>query len=100
MKLAERAYFQEGGNFRDVVCCSFRLTFEEYTTASISASATGGDIANALELLPPIDTVVVMRDGPDDQGAYNWTVTFTSDVNGGDVESLVLCLRSTENTDE
>ena len=68
---------------------TFRLSFGGYTTASIPHDATGGEVANALEALPPVDIVVAERLGSDDQGGYNWTVTFTSDFNGGNIEEMV-----------
>ena len=68
---------------------TFRLSFGGYTTASIPHDATGGEVAGALEGLSPVDSVVVLRLGPDDQGGYNWTVTFTSDFNGGNIEEMV-----------
>lgn len=68
---------------------SFRLSFGGFTTSSIPAAATGGDVAAALEALSSVGTVVVLRDGPNNLGAFNWTVTFTSDTNAGDIDPLV-----------
>lgn len=66
----------------------FRLGFGGYTTASLPHDATGGEVASALEALSTIDSVDVFRTGPTDQGGYNWTVTFASDYNGGNVPEL------------
>jgi len=68
---------------------TFRLEFGGYTTAALPHDATGGEVASALEALSTIDSVDVYRTGPTDQGGYNWTVTFTSDYNAGDVPQLV-----------
>jgi len=68
---------------------SFRLTFGGYTTAAIPHDASGAELAHALEALSPVGSVDVVRLGPTDQGGYNWTVTFTSDYNSGDVPQLL-----------
>jgi hypothetical protein len=71
----------------------FRLGFGGYTTAALPHDATGGEVASALEALSTVDSVDVFRAGPTDQGGYNWTVTFTSDYNGGNVPELTAVYR-------
>jgi hypothetical protein len=67
----------------------FRLTFDGYTTELIAHDASAGKLAEALQHLQTIESVDVARSGPDDQGGYQWTVTFTSDLNWGNVNQMV-----------
>ena len=68
---------------------TFRLTFEEQTTADIDFDASEAELREALERLTTIGSVEVTRSAVDDQHGYEWTIEFTSDMNDGDVDILV-----------
>lgn len=68
---------------------SFRLTFQQQTSAAIPHNAAAYEMQQALEAMSAIGGVDVTRSAPDHQGGYQWTVTFTSDVNAGHVDTLV-----------
>ena len=58
---------------------TFRLTFRGYTSGDISAAATSGELATALQALPPIGSggVSVTRTTADaGLGTFVWRVTF------------------------
>ncbi|CAM9800578.1 unnamed protein product [Ectocarpus sp. 6 AP-2014] len=74
----------------NVIGGDFRLGFSGYTTSTISYDATASELGKALADLPSIDSVDVERLGPDDQGGFNWTVTFTSDNQDGDLPLLTV----------
>jgi len=67
---------------------SFRVTYSGATTIDIPYNALDVDVKDALEALAPVETVDVVRTGPDHQRGYVWTVTFTSDVNSGDLDIM------------
>ncbi|CAM9541561.1 unnamed protein product, partial [Phaeothamnion confervicola] len=73
----------------NVIGGMFRLGFGGYTTEAVAADSTDAEVAAALEALPSVDSVVVERTGPDDQGGYNWTVTFTAPGQDGDLSTMV-----------
>jgi len=68
---------------------TFTLTYNGETTWNLSASALENDVEVALEALPDIDTVAVVRTGPDVYGGFRYTITFTSDMNAGNLPILV-----------
>ena len=68
---------------------TFRLTFEEQTTADIDFDASEAEMREALERLTTIGSVEVTRSAVDDQHGYEWTIEFTSDMNDGDIDILV-----------
>lgn len=72
----------------NIIRGSFRLTFGGSTTRDIPYNALDVDVKDALEALSPVETVNVVRTGPDDQRGYEWTVTFTSDVNPGNIDPM------------
>ncbi|CAM9522837.1 unnamed protein product, partial [Hapterophycus canaliculatus] len=74
----------------NVIGGDFRLGFDGYTTSSIPYDATASELGLALTDMPSIDSVNVSRVGPDHQGGFNWTVTFTSDNQDGDLPLLTL----------
>ena len=40
--------------------------------------------------LVSIDAVVVSRSYPDNQNEFSWTIEFTSDLNSGNLDDLIL----------
>jgi hypothetical protein len=72
----------------NIIRGNFRLTFGGSTTRNIPYNALDVDVKDALEALAPVETVNVVRTGPDNQRGYVWTVTFTSDVNSGDLDPM------------
>ncbi len=73
----------------NVVGGSFRLTFDQQTTADIPSDATADQVRESLEALPNIGSVDVTRTGPDNQLAFKWTIVFNSPMNSGAVSTLV-----------
>lgn len=71
---------------------SFTLGFRGDTTADIPSDASDAAMQQALETLNSIESVRVMRTGPDFQRGYQWLVTFTSKsvLNTGDVPLLTV----------
>merc|ERR1712054_90443 len=71
---------------------SFTLTYQTETTAAIAHNAPTNDVVTAVEALSNIRNVAVTRSGPDSEGGYIWTVTFTNDIGDlvkfGSVNSL------------
>jgi len=68
---------------------SFMLSFEGQQSSPITHDATDAEMQLVLQALPNIDTVEVLRSGPDAQLGYTWTVTFTSDAEPGSLPLLV-----------
>ena len=68
---------------------TFRLSFAGFTTAAIPYDASVGAMASALQNLQSVESVDVTRSGPDNQRGFRWTVTFTSELNGGNVDQMV-----------
>jgi hypothetical protein len=73
----------------NVVHGSFRLTFNQQTTASLPRDATADDVRNGLEALPNIGSVAVTRSAVDYQLGYRWTIEFNSPMNSGQVSVMV-----------
>lgn len=68
--------------YGNVLGGSFTLTLMGWTTRAITFNAANTDMKAALEDLPNIGTVNVVRSGPTAVNGYVWTVTFVS--NPGD----------------
>ena len=68
---------------------TFMLAFEGQQSSPIPYDATDAQMQAALQGLSNIDTVEVLRSGPDAQLGYVWTVTFTSDAEPGPLPLLV-----------
>ena len=65
------------------------LTFNGDTSQPVPFDATPEQVKVALEALPSVDTVNVLRSGPDVLLGYVWTVTFTGDGNKGALPLIV-----------
>jgi len=72
----------------NIIRGSFRVTYSGATTIDLPYNSLDVDVKEALEALAPVETVDVVRTGPDHQRGYVWTVTFTSDVNSGDLDIM------------
>lgn len=57
---------------------SFTLMYRGYETAAIDYGASNTQMKARLEALPNINTVNVVRAGPNPQLEYSWTITFES----------------------
>jgi len=68
---------------------TFTLGFEDGVTLGLNWDASEEEMQNALQFLPGIDTVEVVRTDETLQGGYVWLITFTSDVNHGSLATLV-----------
>ncbi len=75
-----------GGN---MLSGTYLVSYGGVTSGNIAYGASAADLTLALESMGPIPTVNVVRTGPDNQGGYQWTVTFTSTVNSGSLNLMV-----------
>jgi hypothetical protein len=73
----------------NVIAGSYTLTFEGKTTAAIASDATENDVRVALEALSTIGSVIVTRSQVDYQHGYRWTIEFNSELNAGNVQTLI-----------
>ncbi|GMH62447.1 hypothetical protein TrRE_jg6911, partial [Triparma retinervis] len=77
---------QEG----NVLGGNFRLEFGGETTGDIAHDALPAEVQSQLESLSTVGTVEVTRsDAVAYQEAYVWTITFTSNVNNGNINQVV-----------
>ena len=68
---------------------AFTLTVDTSTTSDIAHDARPETVKAALENLDSVGTVDVSRGLRSDQGGYEWTITFTSDTNSGNINTMV-----------
>ena len=73
----------------NVIGGSFNLIFQGAVTAAIPFNADPFTLQQAIEALPGIGTVDVIRSGPSPQLGYTWAVTFTSPINSGNVDNMI-----------
>jgi len=78
----------------NVIGGSYKLSFGGFTTPSIQHTASDFDLQQALQSLPSIGSLDVFRQGPDYQGGYTWTVTFTSNTNAGNIPAMQVAVNS------
>jgi len=69
---------------------NFRVEYDGHTTGLLDNDATDVALKDALETLPSIDTVNVIRGTVDDEGGFAWTVTFSSHANKGNLTSMTI----------
>jgi len=79
----------------NIIYGSFRLRLGDETTESIEYNALEGTVRDRLVALSGIETVDVLREGPDYQSGYTWHVTFTGALNGGNMPTLVAIYEDT-----
>lgn len=81
-----------GGNI--IAGGTFTLGFRGDTTADIPYDASDATMQQALEALNSIESVRIVRTGPNAQRGYTWLVTFTSNsaLNAGDVPLMTVGL--------
>lgn len=68
---------------------AFQLSFQGETTTNIAYNSSASDFKMALESLASIGSVDITRSEMDTQHGFEWTVEFTSDLNKGDIVSLM-----------
>lgn len=69
---------------------SFRLEFMGELTADIPFDASESELQKHLENLNTVGAVSVSRSLADDQKGFSWGIEFLSDVNGGNVDSIIV----------
>jgi hypothetical protein len=80
----------------NVLSGSFIVSFQNQPTVPIPFDASEIVLQAALEGLSTIGTVAVSRSTVDNQLGYKWTITYTSQMNAGNVPSLVVYDKSGE----
>ncbi len=68
---------------------SFRLEFMGELTADIPFDASESELQKHLESLNTIGAVSVSRSLADDQKGFSWGIEFLSDINGGNIDSII-----------
>lgn len=68
----------------------FRLEYLNEVTGPISSDADEEEIQTALESLDSIGSVSITRSNSDEQNGYSWTIQFLSEINGGNLDDLIL----------
>ena len=68
----------------------FLLEYSNEVTDPISYDASKEEMQNALEMLDSIGKVQVSRSDSDEQDGYSWTIRFLSEINGGNLDDLIV----------
>jgi hypothetical protein len=69
---------------------SFQIEFKGEVTHPIPVTAEPEQVQSALQELESIGEVLVTRSALDDQDGSTWRIQFISDLNGGNIEDLII----------
>ncbi len=68
----------------------FRLEYSNEISGPIPSDANEQEMQDALESLNSVGSVQVTRSNSDNQNGYSWTIEFTSEMNGGNLDDLLV----------